>query len=64
MRIITYNDKVALWSRSNHLIGTRMLPSRNNNFSETPQRTRTEIMINQATLFLELFNYAYFSPPP
>jgi hypothetical protein len=32
-----------------------------NNFSISPPRTRTEVMINQARLFLGLFNYAYLS---
>jgi hypothetical protein len=27
MRTTTYNDEAAPWSRSNHLMGTRLLPS-------------------------------------
>jgi hypothetical protein len=38
MRMITYNVKVVPWSRSSHLIGTRLFPSSDdsdNNFSGT-----------------------------
>jgi hypothetical protein len=58
----TYNDEAAPWSRSNHPMGTRLLPSgddRDNNFLRTPPETRTEIMINQATVDLPHPN----SPP-
>jgi hypothetical protein len=27
MRTITYNDEAAPWSRSNHILGTRLFPS-------------------------------------
>jgi hypothetical protein len=43
------------WSRSNHHMGTRLL--------QLLWRTRTEIMINQATICLRLLYYAYLSPP-
>jgi hypothetical protein len=36
MRTDTHNDEAATWSRSNHLMGTRLLPSSDdsdNNFS-------------------------------
>jgi hypothetical protein len=38
MRTVTYNDETAPWSRSNHPMGTRLLPSsddRDDNFSRT-----------------------------
>jgi hypothetical protein len=38
MSIITYNDEAEPWSRSDHLLGTRLLLSSddsNNNFSGT-----------------------------
>jgi hypothetical protein len=38
MRTITYNDEAEHWSRKNHLMGTRLLPSNEdsaNNFSRT-----------------------------
>jgi hypothetical protein len=48
-------------------MGTRLLPSsdrdKDKNFSGTLCRTRTEIMINLATLCLEMFNFAYLSLP-
>jgi hypothetical protein len=49
MRTITYNDEPEPWTRSNHLIKTRLLCSNddNNNFSGTG--IRTETMTNQAT---------------
>jgi hypothetical protein len=50
MRTIAYNDEAAPWSRSNHLMRTRLLPSSNNNLSQNLCRTRTKITINQATL--------------
>jgi hypothetical protein len=67
MRTITYNEKAAPWSRSYHLMGTRLFPSSDGsdiNLSGTLGRTKTEIMVNQVTLCLRLFNYAYLSPPP
>jgi hypothetical protein len=38
MRTVTYNDESVLWSRSNHLMGTRLLPASDdsNNISGTP----------------------------
>jgi hypothetical protein len=65
MKTITYDDEAAPWSRSNHLIGTRLFPSsddRCNNFSGTLCRTRSEIRIKEAINVLGLFNYAYLSP--
>jgi hypothetical protein len=51
MRTTTYTDETILWNRSNHLMGTRSLPSSddsNNNFSETfLWNFQTEIMDNQ-----------------
>jgi hypothetical protein len=38
MKTITYDDEAAPWSRNNHLMGTRLLPSSDdidNNFSGT-----------------------------
>jgi hypothetical protein len=65
IRTITYNDEAAPWSRSNHLLRTRLLLSSDdsNNNSRTLGRIRIEIIINQAILCLGLFNYAYFFPP-
>jgi hypothetical protein len=66
MRAITYDHKAAPWSRSNDLKGTRSLPSNDNsgnNFSRIPCRTRTKIMINQATLCLGLLNLQFMSVP-
>jgi hypothetical protein len=54
MRTVIYNDDAAPWSRSNHLMGTRLLPlsDDSNNFCGAllwnPWRTRTEKMVNQA----------------
>jgi hypothetical protein len=65
-REIAYIGKAAPWSGSNHHMGIRLFPSSNNsenNFSGTPPRPGTEILINQATLCLRLLNYACFSPP-
>jgi hypothetical protein len=57
------NDENAPWSRNNHVMGTRSLPSSDN--SNPSQDPWTEIMTNQATLVTELFNYAYLlSPAP
>jgi hypothetical protein len=42
MRTITYNDEAAPWSRSNYLMGTRLLPSSDdsdNIFPGTPLGT-------------------------
>jgi hypothetical protein len=63
MKIITYNDESIPWSRRNHLMGTRLLPlsDDSNNFSRTSHKSRTEVMINQATLSLGLLNYANLS---
>jgi hypothetical protein len=64
MKTVTCNDEAAPWSRNNHLIRTRLLPSSedsDNNLSGIPCKTRTEMMTNQATLCLGLFNYAYYS---
>jgi hypothetical protein len=50
MRTIIYNDEAAPWRRSNHLMGTRWLPSSddsNNNFCRNPCRTRTEIITSE-----------------
>jgi hypothetical protein len=67
-RTMTYNVVAALWSRRNHLMGTRFLSSsdgRDNNLSVIPCRARTKILINLATLFLGLFNnYTYCSYLP
>jgi hypothetical protein len=52
MRTITCDDEAATWSRSDHLMGA-MFPSSddsNSYFSRTPQRTRTEIMVNLVSL--------------
>jgi hypothetical protein len=51
VRTITNNDEVAPWSRSNHLMGTRLLPSGDDsdNFSLL-QNPWTEIMIIQAPI--------------
>jgi hypothetical protein len=53
MRRVTYNEEAAPWSRSNHLMGTRLLPSSDdsdNIFSRTtPGNHWTEIMVNQST---------------
>jgi hypothetical protein len=45
MRMITYNDEVVPWIRSNHFMGTLLLSSSDasDNFSRTPGRTKTEI---------------------
>jgi hypothetical protein len=54
------------WSRSNHLMGTRLLCLRDNsdNFSWTPQKNRSEMMINQTTPVTGLFNnYVYLLFP-
>jgi hypothetical protein len=63
MRTSTYNDEAVPWSRSNHSMGTRLLPSSDEsiNFSGIPHK-RIEIMINQTTLCLGLLNYVYLSP--
>jgi hypothetical protein len=52
MRTIACDYEAAPWS--NNLMGTRLLfPSDDSdNFSGVPHRTRTEIMINQATFSL------------
>jgi hypothetical protein len=52
MRIITYNDEAAPWSRCNHLMGTRLLPSsddRDNNIYRNLWNPWTEMMVNQTT---------------
>jgi hypothetical protein len=52
MRAMTYDEVAAPWSRSNQLMGPRLLPSSDdsdNNFSRTPCRIRTEIMITQTS---------------
>jgi hypothetical protein len=65
MRTITC-DKAVPWSRSDHLMVTRFLPSNDDseeNFSGTPPSSKTEIMVNQATLGLgQLNNYACLLP--
>jgi hypothetical protein len=52
MRMITYSDEAAPCSRSNHLMGTGLLPSSDgsdNSFSRTLlQKLWTEMMVNQA----------------
>jgi hypothetical protein len=66
MRAITCDDEAAPWSRSNHLMGTRLLSSSDdshNNFFRTLHRTRTEIKINQTMLCVRLLNYVYFLYP-
>jgi hypothetical protein len=45
MKIITYNDETVPWGRSNHLMGTKLLPSSD----DKPHRTRTKLMIKKAT---------------
>jgi hypothetical protein len=60
MMAITYDEKAAPWSRSSHLLGTRLLPSRDNsdnNFFEPPCRTRTESQQDH-----DLLNYTALSP--
>jgi hypothetical protein len=57
----------SMQSRSNYLMGNRLLPSSedsNNNFSRTPPRTRTEIMMNQTTgLRLPALSAVHISNP-
>jgi hypothetical protein len=45
-RTTTYNDKAAPWNRSNHLVGTRLLPSSDD--SDT-SRTSTEKVMDETT---------------
>jgi hypothetical protein len=52
MRTITYNDEAAPWSKSNHVLGTRLLPSSDDcddSFSLL-QNPQAAIMVNQITL--------------
>jgi hypothetical protein len=48
MKKITYSDEAAPWSRSNHLMGTRLLSSSNDS-DNNPGRTRSEIKVNQVS---------------
>jgi hypothetical protein len=68
MKIITFNDEAAPWSRNNHLMGIKLLSSSddsNNNCFEIPHRTRTwMIVINKATFCLGLLKYAYLCSLP
>jgi hypothetical protein len=47
MRTMTYNDEAVFWSRSNHLMGTRLLPSSDDSDKIFSGNTFTEIMVNQ-----------------
>jgi hypothetical protein len=66
MRAITYNDKAAHWSRSNHLTGARLLPSSDDsdNFSRTLLwNSQAEIIVNQNTPVTGIVQL-YFHPMP
>jgi hypothetical protein len=59
MKTITCNDEAAPWSRSNHLMGTRLPPSSDDIFSGTPLETlglrywstRTHLWLNCLAMY-------------
>jgi hypothetical protein len=67
MRTTTYNDEAVPWSRSNHVLGTRSLPSSDDSGKNfTTSKSKTEIMVSQAPFghWNMAVNCAYFLPCP
>jgi hypothetical protein len=67
LRAITYNDEAVSWSKNNHLMGNRLLPSsdnRDNIFFGTSGNIWAELMINHNICTMGLLSYAYLCPCP